>query len=89
MLNTKNNINFKINFISLITPFIFTNIRLSYLNIETKKIFLKQSYILLTWFYYLNFINISSKNKNNIKIFVLPLYRRKFTLTKAPMAHKN
>lgn len=89
MLNTKNNMNFKINFISLITPFIFTNIRLSYINTNTKKVFLKQSYILLTWFYYLNFINITSKNKNNIKIFVLPLYRKKFTLTKAPMAHKN
>ena len=50
---------------------------------------LKQSYIILTWFYYLNFIQKSSNTKNKIKIFILPIKNNKFTLTKAPMAHKN
>ena len=44
---------------------------------------------MLTWFYYLNFIQKNSKTKNKIKIFILPVKNNKFTLTKAPMAHKN
>ena len=52
-----------------------------------KRVKVKQSYILLTWFYYLS--NFSAKKKNKIHFFVLPQKNKKFTLTKSPMAHKN
>ena len=57
-----------------------------------KKILIKQSYVALTWFYYLNFVvnPINPINdKNKIKISLMPSTSYKFTLTKAPMAHKN
>lgn len=74
----------------MISPFIINNIKFFFeKNFYDKKILLKQSYIILTWFYYLNFIKKNFNTKNKIKIFVLPLKKNKFTLTKAPMAHKN
>ena len=83
--------NFKIKFlfISLIPPFFINNLRFNY-NMINKKLLLKQSYIMLTWFYYISFIKQNKNNVNNkIKIFVFPYKSEKFTLTKAPMAHKN
>ena len=85
--------NFKIKFlfISLIPPFLINNLRFNYnYNLKNKKILLKQSYIMLTWFYYISFTEQNINNINNkIKIFVLPFKSEKFTLTKAPIAHKN
>ncbi len=88
ILNKK--IKFNFYFVSLISPFIQNNLRLlnTYKN-SKKKIIVKQSYIILTWFYYLSFINQYKNNKNRIKIFVFPINNKKFTNTKAPMAHKN
>jgi hypothetical protein len=57
-----------------------------------KKILLKQSYILLTWFYYLSFLSTTASTPtktNQLKISILPTIHKKFTLTKAPMAHRN
>jgi hypothetical protein len=88
--NQKNNLRIKFKFISLISPFIINNLRFGFNSlINEKKILLKQSYILLTWFYYISFINQKKNNKNKIKFFVFPIKKNKFTLTKAPMAHKN
>ena len=87
---SKKNINFKFLFISLISPFIVNNVRFTFNSaVKEKKILLKQSYILLTWFYYISFLNQNVNNKNKLKFFVLPTTFEKFTLTKAPMAHKN
>lgn len=81
---------FKFLFVSLIPPFIVNNVRFFLNKFEkNKKILLKQSYIILTWFYYLSFIQKKIDTKNKLKIFVLPVKTNKFTLTKAPMAHKN
>ncbi len=88
---SKNNfIKFKMLFTSLISPNFLPNTKLFSINCNNnKKLLLKQSYILLTWFYYLTFIEKNLNTKNNIKIFCLPIKKKKFTLTKAPMAHKN
>jgi hypothetical protein len=87
-LNQKINYNFL--FVSLISPSFFSNISFSnQLSTNQKKLLLKQSYILFTWIYYLSFIENKKNKKNKIKIFVLPTHKRKFTKTKAPMAHKN
>ncbi len=89
-INNKNKFEFKFSFVSLIPPFIINNIRFFFnKNDNEKKILLKQSYIILTWFYYISFIQKKIDNKNKLKIFVLPVKNNKFTLTKAPMAHKN
>ena len=87
-----NKILIKFNFISLISPYLIKNLRFNFNSfLKEKKILLKQSYILLTWFYYISFLENKNKDKdkNKIKIFVFPLKNEKFTLTKAPMAHKN
>lgn len=55
--------------------------------IENKhKKYIKQSYLLFTWFYY---INLFDKKKKLINFFTLPITKYHFTLTKAPIAHKT
>jgi len=79
----------------LITPFLSNQIFLNKINdcgdndllSKNKKIILKQSYLILTWVYYFSFLN--TKKKNKIKISILPVKKKLFTLTKAPMAHKK
>jgi len=66
------------------------NVRLAFLSTTSskkKKILLKQSYMLLTWAYYLT----ASKNKTFKKpsISIKPIKQSKFTSLKAPMAHKT
>jgi hypothetical protein len=83
-------------YISLINPFLLKNY--SYENYKrvnknkpNEKIYVKQSYVILTWFYYLNFLT-TKKNKffvKNIKLFIAPKKIKKFTITKAPIAHKT
>lgn len=74
-------------FVSLITPnFNCTNIDLQYPNKQLKKLYVKQSYILFTWLYYMT---LADKKKKSIKIFVLPVQKKISTQLKAPIAHKN
>ena len=78
-------------FTSIISPYIINNARLLNLssnNYSDKKVLVKQSYILLTWFYYMTMLDPTSVKKK-LKIAILPKKTKKFTLTKAPMAHKN
>lgn len=85
--NFKNSAMFSFSFVSLIAPNFITNFT-SFFNYSPslKKIQLKQSYILLTWFYYLT---ILEKNNKKLKIFILPIKKRIATHLKAPIAHKN
>lgn len=83
-------------YVSLINPFILTNYsfenyKRSFLSKPNQKIYVKQSYMILTWFYYLNFV---TKKKNGprlkgLQFSILPKFKRKFTMTKAPIAHKT
>jgi len=83
-------------YVSLINPFLLNNYsfenykRFSILK-PNQKIYVKQSYMILTWFYYLSFVNKKNKNKklSNLKFFIVPKIKRKFTITKAPIAHKT
>ena len=45
------------------------------------KILVKQSYLLITWIIY--------NNKCKGRYFILPKKRKKYTITKSPMAHKT
>lgn len=85
-------------YVSLINPFILSNYsfenykRYSVLK-PNQKIYVKQSYMILTWFYYLSFVikkNVRSDSMfNGLKFFIAPKLKRKFTITKAPIAHKK
>ena len=100
MSNTQNQQNnslvtYNFTFISLIAPFLINNLRLSTIgsNITPSfknKLLIKQSYLILTWFYYLTIsTNVNKKSTNSISFSFLPLKSKSYTLTKAPMAQKT
>jgi len=82
-------------FVSLIAPYLLNDLRIS--NVTSapstpnkSTILIKQSYLLFTWFYYLKTSVIRGGTKNKIvKFSFLPIRRKSYTLTKAPMAHKT
>lgn len=80
-------------FVSLISPHAANNVRLLAPSPSFgKKLLMKQSYILLTWFYYISTADVrrgSRNSGNTVELFAAPVKKRIFTLTKAPMAHKN
>ena len=80
------------NFTSLITPHKITNIRLlntvrPFKSKKYKKIFTKQSYLLMTWLWYTQKQNSNSTQKPSFAF--KPTKTSKTTLIKAPMAHKT
>lgn len=93
---------YKVLFVSLIPPhyaatlnaFAFTSWK------DTTKLpnkyFIKQSYLILAWFYHLKTITRSFEsdrnqlgNKRMIKFIILPSRRSHYTLLKSPMAQKK
>ena len=79
-------------FSSLIAPQMVTDFRtrqtpVSRLN--SSKISIKRSYLMLTWLYYLTFTSNKKDKVKVIKFAFLPSTRKTYTLTKAPMAHKT
>jgi len=81
-------------FVSLFSPHVMANSKFFFNEISTikqKKIMLKESYIILTWFYYLRHIKLTSKvqEEKTLQFFVLPLKQQIYTLTQAPIAHKT
>ena len=77
-------------FVSLISPGSMVNVRLAFLSVTSskkKKLLLKQSYLLLTWAYYITQTN--SKLFKRPSISIKPIKQSKFTSLKAPMAHKT
>ena len=85
-------IKYSFSFVSLITPHKITNIRLlnnpvnPFKSKKTKKIFAKQSYLLMTWLWYIQ-KNHSSTGKPSFAF--KPTSVHKTTLIKSPMAHKT
>lgn len=55
---------------------------------EVNKLSIKQSYLMLTWFQYCRY-HKSLNNRNKVKFFISKKKIKKFTTTKAPIAHKN
>ena len=86
-------IKYSFSFISFITPYKITNIRLlnqnnipDTLNQKQKKLFVKQSYLLMTWIWYLK----QKYNSVSKPSFIFkPTKVTKYTLLKSPMAHKT
>ena len=92
---------YKILFVSIIPPHYSTSINVFASNSWQdnsklpNKYFIKNSYLILAWFYQLQLISNKKpitddvNNKQLIKFSVLPSKRTHYTLTKAPMAHKK
>lgn len=82
-------------FVSLISPSTINNVRLlsaAAPSLSDKKLLMKQSYVLLTWFYYFTALAVektSTGSSSAVSVFAAPVKKRVFTLTRAPMAHKN
>ena len=90
---------YNFNFVSLIAPKFVKSLSITDLHthdnrpnqhVDTKsKLFLKQSYLLLTWLYYLSFASVRGADEKLIRFSFLPSKKKHYTLTKAPMAHKT
>lgn len=84
----KPSLSFHFLFASLIPPFISTNINVLFRSTkQNQRILLKNSYLILAWFYYLTSFE-HSENRVGTRFFVLPTSTQVYTLTKAPIAHK-
>jgi len=87
---------YTLSFTSLISPTSISKTRLLFTGLSNqnqKKLLLKQSYLLLTWFSYLvrgtrDTKSFGQKNTKPVLSF-RPTKKTVFTLTKAPMAHKT
>ena len=98
----KKTINYNLLFVSLVSPDSLEDLRLLSINLNIKdnknksnKLFIKQSYLLLTWFTYLTKVSNKKKLNNTTnsvnlpKFFIKPKKQTKFTIIKSPMAHKT
>ena len=89
---------YEFRFVSLISPgwsSSFENLTNSY-EYDTpkfKRVLLKRSYLVLSWFFYLDSKNLGlvsrTEKSPSVKLAILPSRRKRYTLTKAPMAHKT
>lgn len=88
---------YNFNFVSLIAPKFVKSLSIGSLHSpdalnatsSKSKIFLKQSYLLLTWLYYLTFVEVKNVDSKVLTFSFLPTRKKHYTLTKAPMAHKT
>lgn len=88
---------YNFNFVSLIAPKFVKSLSIVSLHSpeslnstsSKSKIFLKQSYLLLTWLYYLTFVEVRNMDSKVLTFAFLPTRKKHYTLTKAPMAHKT
>lgn len=87
-----NSIVYKFSFVSLICPYkpakIYFNQKANLKN-NLKKIFLKNSYIILSWLFYLSALKQTQVKYKKFNVSSLPKKKTIFTQTKAPIAHKN
>ena len=90
---------YKLNFRSIIPPKSNLNIQtlsmnLQESNVDTQRLIVKNSYILLTWLFFMVKTNQNLKKDIKFKKYapkfsIKPFRNSKFTIIKAPMAHKT
>lgn len=93
-INVNYDVSYRFTFISLISPYLVSNLRLSGVTppeprADKSTALLKKSYVLYTWFYFLKASAIRPTSTKLVKFSFLPTTRSLYTLTKAPMAHKT
>jgi hypothetical protein len=88
-------VSYNFTFVSLIAPKLLVNLRINDLRLSSSNtsskstILVKQSYLIMTWLYYLTFTSKNPSDDKLIQFSFLPTQRKMYTLTKAPMAHKT
>ena len=99
----RNKVHYTFKFASIISPGSLKNLSLLTFNNNTKttkskNIFIKQSYVLLTWLNYIRETKTNLKQKTTTdtmqeesipSFFVYPIRQSRLTYLKAPMAHKT
>lgn len=99
-VSQKQLINYQLTFRSIIPPRSNVNLQLMTMSIpdendiRPKRLLIKNSYILLSWLFFLlktnqNFTKDTNISKVIPKFSIKPFRQSKFTITKAPMAHKT
>lgn len=92
--SNKGLVGYRFHFASLLPVHLIHNVR--HLDLATftaqyvkeNYILIKQSYIILSWLAYMSSSTLGGK-KNNLTFASLPIKLKKYTVTKAPMAHKT
>ena len=84
-------IEYNFNFVSWVAPHLLFNHSRSVLQKRRARagVRIKKAYTMLTWLYYLTFTVDRQTENRVVKFAFLPRRRSKYTLTKAPMAHKT
>jgi len=84
-------IEYNFNFVSWVAPHLLYNRNRSTLQKQRVRagVRMKKAYTMLTWLYYLTFTVDRQTENKVVKFSFLPRRRTKYTLTKAPMAHKT
>jgi len=87
----QNRVVYELMFVSIVPPFISPNTKFTLTPIPeySKKVLVKKSYLILTWFYYMSITKTQSVKASPASIAILPSRNKRYTLTKAPMAHKT
>lgn len=86
---------YSFHFVSLINPLLTPDwdfvqaFHMPYAYGSQKKIYIKQSYLLLSWFRYFQTTTLAPRSFNKARLACLPIRRSKYTIVKAPMAHKT
>lgn len=84
-------VEYNFNFVSWVAPHLLFN--QSRLTLQKQRVRagvrMKKAYTMLTWLYYLTFTVDRQTENRLVKFSFLPRRRSKYTLTKAPMAHKT
>ena len=97
-LSISSNLRYEFRFVSLISPGWASQTdsydrNFTHSDTKFKRSLLKRSYLILSWFYYLDVKGFNShksaKQVPSIKLAILPASKKMYTLTKAPMAHKT
>jgi hypothetical protein len=86
------NLIFNFTFASLFSPVLLNTTHFMFDNFAklNRRISLKQSYVILSWFYYINTLKFKQDDKKKIfRFFVIPVKKQILTVTKAPLAHKK
>lgn len=96
---TPNPFKYSMRFTTIYTPGTIKNISILEAPLKTfeksrpqsaHKILVKQSYMMLTWMTYVHNNSFDLRKISSCpSLFVQPIKRRRFTITKAPMAHKT
>lgn len=90
--NRSRQVRYSFRFVSLIAPSTGSICPQSHSNPYTplpKRLLLRRSYLIVSWLFYMTSTNPALKDQAGPRVAILPARNSKYTLQKAPMAHKT